>query len=162
MGENLAITSKDYLSLSDGIIHFYLPYIPGVLRAEGYIGAMKVSEDVLYSDHEAENLTVTVDRAILPADGRSVAMIDLVIDDKHGRRYMLEDRQVTVTAEGAPVEIRMDNGSSWDTEPFLRTECPTCNGHLLILVKAGTVPGEVKLTLDITGFDQREISLRLE
>jgi len=155
--------AKDF---PDGIIHFYLPYIPGVLRAEGYRRAglndwEKVSEDVLYSDHEAENLTVTVDRASLPADGRSVAMIDLVIDDKHSRRFMLEDKGVTVTATGAPVEIRMDNGNPWDTGAFLRTECPTHNGHLLVIVKAGTVPGEVNLTLEIADFGRREITLHL-
>ena len=155
--------AKDF---PDGIIHFYLPYIPGVLRAEGYRRAglndwEKVSEDVLYSDHEAENLTVTVDRASLPADGRSVAMIDLVIDDKHSRRFMLEDKDVTVTATGAPVEIRMDNGNPWDTGAFLRTECPTHHGHLLVIVKAGTVPGEVNLTLDIADFSRREITLHL-
>ena len=145
----------------DGMVHFYLPYIPGVMRAEGYIGAMKVAEDFLYSDHDADELTVTVDREVLPADGRSVAMIDLVLSDKHGRRYMLEDRRVAVKAEGAPIELRMDNGNAWDETPFLRTECPTHNGHLLVLVKAGTVPGEVRLTLEVDGFGQREIRVEI-
>lgn len=146
----------------DGIIHFYLPYIPGVLRAEGYIGAMKVTEDVIYSDHEADHLTITVDRETLPADGRSVAMIDLVINDKHGRRFMLENKQVTVKAEGVPVEIRMDNGNAWDEAPFLRNECPTHNGHLIILVKAGTNPGKVTLTINTEDFTTHEIVLNLE
>ena len=145
----------------DGMVHFYLPYITGVLRAEGYIGPMKVAEDILYSDHTAEALTVTVDRETLLADGRSVAMIDLVINDKHGRRFMLEDKQVTVKAEGAPVEIRMDNGNAWEEAPFLRTACPTYNGHLMILVKAGCTPGEVTLTLDAEDFGTREIKLTL-
>lgn len=145
----------------DGIVHFYLPYIPGVLRAEGYRGGMKVAEDVLYSDHDAAELAVTVDRTELPADGRSVALIDLEVKDAHGRRYMLEDRNVTVQAEGAPVEVRMDNGNAWDTAPFLRTACPTHNGHLLIVVKAGCTPGEVRLKMDIEGFGGREVLLTL-
>lgn len=144
----------------DGMIHFYLPYIPGVLRAEGYIGNAKVAEDILYSDHEAEQLTVTVDQDTIPADGSSVGMIDLVIDDKHGRRYMLEDRKVTVQAEGVPVTILMDSGNVWDTTPFLRSECPTNNGHLLVLVK-GNTPGAVKITLDVEGFGQREVNLTM-
>ncbi|MGN0778119.1 MAG: glycoside hydrolase family 2 protein [Aristaeellaceae bacterium] len=145
----------------DGMVHFYLPYIPGILRAEGYMGAMKVAEDVLYSDHEADHLTVTLDRNELPADGRSVAMIDLTVNDRHGRRFMLEDRLVTVKAEGAPVEIRMDNGNAWDTTPFLRTACPTHNGHLLVLLKTGTAPGEVRLMLNVEGFGQRALALQL-
>ena len=146
----------------DGMIHFYLPYIPGVLRAEGYIGGRKVAEDILYSDHEAEQLTVTADRECMPADGSSVAHIDLVLDDCHGRRFMLEDRMVTVTAEGAPVTILMDNGNVWDTEPFVRTACPTHNGHLLVLVKAGHAAGDVTINLNVEGFGLREINLKLK
>ena len=146
----------------DGMVHFYLPYIPGVLRAEGYIGQNKAAEDILYSDHEAHSLTVTADRTVLPADGRSVAMVDLVIQDQHGRRFMLEDKRVSVQADGAPVEIRMDNGNVWDVSPFLRTECSTFNGHLLVLLKAGTTPGEVRLTLDTEGFGRREIQFTLQ
>ena len=145
----------------DGMVHFYLPYIPGVLRAEGYIGSMKVAEDILYSDHDAANLTVSVDRTILPADGRSVAMIDLVITDKPGRRFMLEDKQVTVTATGAPVEIRMDNGNAWDETPFLRRECPTFNGHLLVIVKAGRTSGIVALQIQTEGLPSHEVTLKL-
>ena len=146
----------------DGMVHFYLPYIPGVLRAEGYIGPMKAAEDVLYSDHEADELTVTVDRENLPADGRSVAMIDLEIKDSHGRRFMLEDKQVQVKASGAPVTLLMDNGDPWDTAPFARCGCPTWNGHLLILVKAGCTPGDVRLEMEIEGFGSRELTLTIQ
>lgn len=150
---------KDY---PDGMIHMYLPYIPGVLRVEGYNGSAKVVEDVLYSDHDASELTVTLDRESIPADGCSVAMVDLVIDDKHGRRFMLEDRQVTVSAEGTPVTIMMDNGDAWEADGFVRTACPTHNGHLLVLIKAGCTPGAVDVTLDVEGFGQRKIHLTLQ
>ena len=60
------------------------------------------------------------------------------------------------------MEIRMDNGNVWDVSPFLRTECPTFNGHLLVLLKAGTTPGEVRLTLDTEGFGRREIQFTLQ
>ena len=56
----------------------------------------------------------------------------------------------------------MDNGNVWDVSPFLRTECPTFNGHLLVLLKAGTTPGEVRLTLDTEGFGRREIQFTLQ
>ena len=146
----------------DGMVHFYLPYIPGVLRAEGYMAGMKVAEDVLYSDHAAENLILTTDRDALPADGRSVAMIDLVLEDRHGRRCMLEDRHVTVTPDAPELaQILMDNGDPWDSTPFRRLQCPTFNGHLLILVKAGCTPGDTTLTIDIEGFGQRIVTLHL-
>ncbi len=143
------------------MVHFYLPYIPGVLRAEGYIGEMKAAEDALHSDHEAESLRVETDRTELPADGSSVVMIDLYIEDKYGRRYILEDCKVTVQTDGAPVTVLMDNGDPWDTEPFERTACKTHNGHLLILLKAGLIPGEAGIRIQPQGFQAKTISLTL-
>ena len=149
---------KDY---PDGMVHFYMPYIPGVLRAEGYLGGMKVAEDTLHSDHEAESLSVEIDRAELPADGSSVAMIDLYIEDKYGRRYMLEDREVTVQTEGTPVTVLMDNGDAWDTESFKRLSCKTHNGHLLILLKAGQVRGTASVHIHTLGFEAKTFNISL-
>ncbi|MDR0897936.1 MAG: DUF4982 domain-containing protein [Oscillospiraceae bacterium] len=146
----------------DGMVHFWLPYIPGVLRAEGYRSGIKVCEDALHSDHTAESLRVTMDCAALPADGRSAAMIDLYLEDKHGARFALENRRVRVTAEGAPVRILLDNGDPYATEPFDSPECLTFNGHLLVLVQAGRTPGQVKLRLETEGFAPRELTLLLE
>ena len=145
----------------DGMVHFYLPYIPGLLRAEGYIGEMKAAEDALHSDHEAESLRVEIDRTELPADGSSVAMIDLYIEDKYGRRYMLEDRDVTVQTDGAPVTVLMDNGDPWDTETFQRCSCTTHNGHLLILLKAGRVGGTTSVRIQTQGFEEKTFNISL-
>lgn len=146
----------------DGMVHFVLPFIPGVLRAEGYIGSVKVCEDKLTSDHEADSVRVICDRERMPADGQSVAMIDVLIEDKHGRRYVLEDRPVTVNASGAPVTILMDSGDAADTQGFARTACRTHNGHMLILAKAGLQAGEVGLGIEIEGLGVHSVTLRLE
>jgi len=145
----------------DGMVHFTLPYIPGLLRAEGYIGGMKVCEDALTSDHGAHSLRVAADRMQMPADGRSAAMIDLIIEDAHGRRYALENRKVTVRACGAPVRILMDNGDASCVGSFARAQQETFNGHLLVLLLAGCEAGETKITLDVEGFGEREIALML-
>ena len=144
----------------DGMIHFYLPYIPGVLRAEGYIGGRKVAEDVLYSDHEAVSLTVTADRTDLPADGNSVAMIDLTLEDAHGRRYMLEDRMVRIALEG-PATFLCDNGNAYSLLPFDAPEQPMFNGHMLVMVRAGHQAGEARLTLTVEGFEPRVVTVRI-
>ena len=74
---------------------------------------------------------------------------------------MLEDKQVTVTAIGTPVEIRMDNSNAWDETPFLRTACPTFNGHLLVIVKAGCISGQTALSIVVEGLSSHEITLSL-
>ena len=151
-----------YLSdFEDGMVHFYLPYIPGTLRAEGYRGGCKVAEDILYSDHEAESLIVTADLSELPADGHSVALIDLEIRDKHGIRYELEDRAFTWEAEGTPCEIRIDNGNAWSVLPFDIHEMPLHNGHMLVILRAGHEKGKILLHLRVQGFEEKAIEINL-
>lgn len=145
----------------DGMVHFYLPYIPGFLRAEGYRGGLLVCEDILRSDHTAHTLRVETDRLSIPADGTSVSMIDLLLEDKFGRRYALENRKVSIKAEGAPVRILMDNGDAWSTEPFEKTESTLFNGHLLIVVQAGTEKGVCDIEIDTEGFETKRVRLEL-
>ncbi len=146
----------------DGMIHFYVPYIPGVLRAEGYRGGLLVCEDILRSDHTAHTLTVVQDRSVIPADGTGVSMIDLMLEDKAGRRYVLEDRKVCVRTSGAKVTVLMDNGNAWSTEPFEKTESTLFNGHMLILLQAGTETGETDIEISVEGFETRRLKLALK
>lgn len=60
-----------------------------------------MASDTLYSDHQASQLRVDVDKTKLPADGHSVAFVDLALEDTHARRYMLEDRIVSWNLEVA-------------------------------------------------------------
>jgi len=145
----------------DGIVHFWLPYISGILRAEGYRGGEKVAEDILYSDHEAKKLTVALDRAQIPADGQSVAMIDLILEDAYSRRYMLENRKVTFRAEG-PVTLLADNGNFASLAPYDAPEREMHNGHLMIMVRAGLQAGEATVVMDVEGFGERRVSVKVK
>ena len=146
----------------DGMIHFYVPYIPGVLRAEGYRGGLLVCEDILRSDHNADTLRVEADRLSIPADGTSVSMIDLILEDKYAKRYMLENRRVSVKTSGAPVRILMDNGDAWSVDPFEKKDSAFFNGHILIVAQAGTEKGACNIQIDVEGFETKHIALNLE
>jgi len=145
----------------DGMIHMHIPFIPGVLRAEGYRGGIKVCEDVLHSDHEAESLQMKCDRRMMPANGQSVCMIDLWLEDKYGRRYMLENRKVTFRAEG-PVTLLADNGNFASLAPYDAPEREMHNGHLMIMVRAGLQAGEATVVMDVEGFGERRVSVKVK
>ena len=146
----------------DGMIHFYVPYIPGVLRAEGYRGGLLVCEDILRSDHNADTLRVEADRLSIPADGTSVSMIDLILEDKYAKRYMLENRRVSVKTSGAPVRILMDNGDAWSVDPFEKKESSFFNGHILIVAQAGTEKGETEIEIEVDGFAKKTLTLEMK
>ena len=146
----------------DGMVHFYLPYIPGVLRAEGYQCGNLVAEDILYSDHGPDSLRVTIDRDALPADGKSVAIVDVFLEDKHGRRYMQESPNATFEARGAASLMAADNGDAFAVRAFDAPSCPLHNGHLMILLRAGKTPGPASLTVSVDGFPPREVRLTIQ
>ena len=146
----------------DGMIHMHIPFIPGILRAEGYRGGLKVCEDVLHSDHEAESLKVIADCRELPADGQSVALIDLLLEDRYGRRYMLEDRKVQVKCIGAGVRIFMDSGNVMETEGYERTVARMDHGHMMIAVQAGGEKGKTQIIIRVEGFRERRVTLTLQ
>lgn len=159
--QNSQTVRTAYLSdFKDGMVHVYLPYIPGVLRAEGYRGGMLVASDVLYSDHDADHLRVEVDRTELPADGHSVAFVDLMLEDKHDIRYMLEDRKVSWHMEGAPCKVIIDNGNAWSLLPFDAPEMPMHNGHIMLMVQSGHEAGQVSLHLSVEGFEKRVVTFQ--
>lgn len=143
----------------DGMIHFYLPFIPGKLRAEGYRGGLLVCEDVIWSDHEAASVRLVTDKTGLPADGKSVAFVDITLEDAHGERYALENRRVAWETEG-DIQVLADNGDAWKDFPTGR-EAVTHNGHLMLAVRAGKSAGGARVRVCVEGFEAQDAEFTL-
>ena len=146
----------------DGMAHFYIPFIPGVLRAEGYISGRKVCEDLLTTDHGPDVLRVELDRDTLPADGESVAFVDVYLEDTHGRRFCLEDKPVEVAVTGSASFVVMDSGNWMDTTRFTVPRRNTFNGHAMILLRAGESAGDAEVTVKVEGFEPRVLRLQVQ
>lgn len=146
----------------DGMAHFYIQYSPGCLRAEGYIAGRKVCEDLLVTDHRPEVLRVEADRTLLPADGESIAFVDVCLEDSTGRRYCLEDRRTEIRVDGCASFVLMDNGNWQDTTPFMSPVRKTFNGHLMCMIRAGEEAGEATVTVKAEGFEERKLTLTLQ
>ncbi len=145
-----------YLSdFKDGMIHFFLPYIPGILHAEGYQSGRMIAEDTIYSDHQADHLHIEVNQTKLPADGHSVAFVDIMLEDKHNCRYMLEDRKVFWYMEGCASRVFIDNGNAYSLLSFHAPEMPMHNGHIMLMVQAGHQAGLATLHIRVEGFEER-------
>lgn len=143
----------------DGMVHFYVSYMPGRLCAEGVNNGQAVVSDEMYSDHQADHVSVACSCSALPCDGHSVALIDVNVQDAYGRLYELEDREVRVTVTGAGSFVAMDNGNAQDTTLFSSPVRKTHNGHALILVRAGCTPGQTTVDIEVEGFEKKTVTL---
>ena len=135
----------------DGMIHFRLPFIPGMLRAEGYVGNLKVCEDTLYSDYSPASLEICADKTTLPADGHGVAFVDVYVNDAHGIRYTTEEKTVSWDLQGGGT-VLADNGDAWTDFPFGKKCLPTHSGHVMLSVTAPKKPGKTVLSIAVEGF----------
>ena len=148
---------KDF---KDGMVHFYVPYIPGVLRAEGYMNGCLVAKDALYTDYEAAQLTVTSEKTSLPADGRSVALIDVRLNDAHGRPYVLSSPHCAVSLEGSGEVLALDNGDALTIRNYSdNSGLSLYNGYLMIAVRAPEKSGKATLTASVEGFEPLSVEL---
>ena len=149
---------KDF---KDGMVHFHLPYIPGVLRAEGYMNGNLVCEDALYTDYAGDTLSVRADRETLPADGQSVAFIDVRLNDAHGRPYVLSKPYASVCLSGDGEIAALDNGDALTIRDY-SDNSGLClhDGCLLIAVRAPRTPGSCAVTVTVEGFEPRRAEIK--
>ena len=144
----------------DGMIHFYLPFISGMLRAEGYMNGRLVAEHTLYSDYKGEELSLIAEKTTLPADGKSIAITDLYLLDAHGEKYTLEDLPVKTEYSGAGSIAGFDNGNAICPSEFGKPVI--YNGHLQIYIKSPAKPGTGVLNVSLDGLEDKQIEFKYE
>lgn len=159
---NQSVRTARLSDFPDGMIHFYLTYNAGTLRAAGYMNGVKVAEDVLREDYAPSEFVLKADTASLPADGRSVALVEALINDAYGNPYVLSEPDVQVSAEGAGEIACLDNGNALRARDYHdNTHLPVHNGHLLIAVRAGEKPGSCTLRVKTDGFDEQTLTINV-
>ena len=149
---------KDF---KDGMVHFYIPFRAGVLRAEGYVNGNLVATDALYSDYSGEKLTFAFDKTELPADGVSVAIADIRLTDAHGAPYVLENPAVTVKLEGDGEILALDNGDALTLRDYSdNTHLSLYNGHMYIVLRAPEKAGSATLRVNVKGYGSRSAKIK--
>ena len=82
----------------------------------------------------------------LAADSEDIAQIEVSLLDGEGRETV-GNEMLTVNVEGAAVLLGIENGDLADNTEYCANYRRTCNGKLLVYLRAGGVPGVVKLTV---------------
>ncbi len=150
---------KDF---KDGMIHFYVTYSGGTLKAEGYMKDNLVAGDALYSDHEAVELRLKAENTSLPADGRSVALVEAWLLDANGKPYELENPLAKIRLDGAEL-LAVDNGDPLGARDYNDSSALSMyNGHLLIAVRAPKQPGRATLRVSVKGVKAQRVTFRFE
>ncbi len=134
----------------DGMVHMRVPYIPGVLRAEGYNAGRKVAGDILYSDISGEEVKIELTPM---QEGDDSLLADIWLPDKPGTPYVLENPAAETTIEGAGTLAAIDNGDALLLREYRAVSAlPFYNGHIFAAVRKTGV-GKCVITVKTEGFD---------
>ncbi|HNX61057.1 MAG TPA: glycoside hydrolase family 2 TIM barrel-domain containing protein [Candidatus Limiplasma sp.] len=133
-------------------------YHPGQLRAVCKRGK-ETAEDALETTGAPTALALRCNRKSLPADGQTVATLELSLTDGEGRVPTDADESVTVQVTGDAAVIGFENGNPADLTPFASPARPTWHGRAVIYLRAGTLPCEITLTAWTRGGLKKSIKL---
>jgi len=98
------------------------------------------------------SLSLTCDRTSLPADGRSVAQLELALLDAQGLPVPDADLPVTLEVEGGTL-LGMDNGRPDDRTPWRSPTRATWRGLAYAVVRAPRTPGTLRVRATAPGLE---------
>jgi beta-galactosidase len=141
------------------VLSFTVDYQPGELVALGFRGGLPVVTNTLITAGEPTALRVQVDRAALPADGRSVAHVLVSIVDARGNLVSSGGNLVTVEVEGAGRLLGVDNGDQNDSTMLSSYTKRANDGQVLALVQSGRMAGTITLKVASPGLQGASASV---
>jgi beta-galactosidase len=129
----------------DSITHFWLPYRPGVLRAEGYRNGVKVIEDILHTTKRPSAVEIIAPVKAAPGD---VITAEIWLKDKYGEPWVLDNPLTEIRLNGDAELMALDNGNMCSAEAYSSHKRTFWNGHLLAIIRAGNSKGTLKITAE--------------
>jgi hypothetical protein len=131
-------------------------FVPGRIRAVGYANESSTeiaSEHALETAGPADHLKLTLIQNPngMVANGADMALIQVEVVDKEGRRCPTDNHLITWTVEG-PGEYRGGIAKSPNFDNYiLSKELPVECGVNRVLVRSTTTPGTIKVTASARG-----------
>lgn len=142
--------------------HFTAVYTPGTLTAVAYDAAgNEQGRDTLASAGAETVLSVKADKQVLNADGQDLCYLDIALADAAGIVQAGQDWEVTVTVTGAAELAALGNADPFNTQPYTGQSHRTYYGRLQAVLRAGTTPGTVCVTVT-AGDCRQELALTVK
>jgi len=149
-------TNTDDLFLS-----WDVPYVPGKLEVIGYHDGKEACRYVVETAGEAHATQLNSDVAVLKADDRDIAQIEVRIVDKEGRLVPTANHKLQVSLTGDAKLLGIDNGRPDCHEMWKDTEHSAFHGMMFVVVQAGKSVGQMKLRITGEGLQEAELLIEV-
>lgn len=144
------------------IANFRTKYEPGKLVAVSYKDGRETGRGILKSAGEETRLALNVEESVLRANGQDLAYLDIAITDDKGIVKVTEERKIAVEVEGAGTLQGFGSANPHTDESFVGTVHETYYGRAQAIVRAGTKPGDITVTVSADGLKPQKIVIKVE
>jgi beta-galactosidase len=141
------------------IATYQVPYEPGVLSVKGYNGAAEVASSGLKTASEPVKIALSADRTSIKADGQDLSYITVELLDVTDTRNPLASNLINFEIEGPGKIVAVGSSNPMGTESFTQPVRKAYQGRCLVIVKSGTMPGDIRLKASSEGLPQAEIMI---
>jgi len=131
---------------------FKVPYAPGTLTAIALDESGKeISRHSLKTAGKEMQLAVTPNKQLLEANGQSLCYLPIELTDRDGNLLPYVEQPVTVKVDGAATLQGLGSALCKTDERYDSDTFSSYRGRLLAVLRAGTVPSKVNVTITSTG-----------
>ena len=132
-------------------------YVPGTVIAVSYDESGKeTGRTTLTSATGDTSVRVIAEKPVLKADGNDLCYLRLELVGDNGVIRSASDQKLTVKVEGAGTLQGFGSSRPVMKENFYSDTHTTYLGHALAVVRAGSVPGEIRVTVSGDGLEEQE------
>ena len=122
---------------------FYVPYQPGVLRAEAVENGNVVESTQLITAGQPAAIRMTTDRSTIKADGQDLAFIIVEIVDKEGNVVPDAAIPLEISVNGSGTLLAAASADLKDLEPTISPRLTTWCGRGMVVVRSSNKKGRV-------------------
>ena len=142
---------------------FKLPYQPGTLKAVALDkSGNALGETTLQTAGQETRLHLTPEKKTLCADGQSLCFIPITLTDAVGIWKPCANAKVHVEIDGPATLQTLGSAATQTDENYLNDTHTTWLGRALAVVRVGTEPGRVCVTVTAAGYEPQCVELAVQ
>lgn len=141
------------------IAKWQVPYQPGVLKAIGFNGSKEEASWELITADKPSQIRLSADRSKILANDQDLSYITVEILDAHGVRHPNADNLVQFEIDGPGSIIAIGSSNPMGTESFRRPQRKAYQGRCLVIVKAESETGSIRLKASSDGLQPAQVTI---
>ena len=138
---------------------WHVAYAPGTLRAVARSAGRVTATDEVKTAGAPARIALTADRSRLSANGDDLSFITVTVQDSAGVAVPTAEPLIRFWLTGNARVIGVDNGDAMSHTSFQAGQIRLFNGKALVIVRAGSTPGAIRLRAEGDGL--RPVTIRL-